>query len=430
MHKHAALIMTIVIYSADTILAGPGCSKPMRHVDQTAYEQVNRKESFDPEAIQVAMQDDDALNCTTEKPIVNPAIDFLKASSPDRYAERDSKKQLNLDTIPLDMLGKILGYLCDMIGTHQMNNPADLPVIMENIESIASVNKSLRTTIHSEQITNLIIQYLSDRFARSPEEITTRIADHKKRYDCDDERIIYMPSWCSKYQPVPAIELHHIDEVQQKYSNLIRYANAQKEHGVRWIPRWEKNECWAAGKITPCQSKDDADIAFILAFAYHNLRRSINNTWFLMRYHKGEFFRDLYKTQDLQYGLCMIGDCSYGTYLYSYHILDRLKQGWQPVHVFDHQHLTSLQSEEKYTLFWSKKTKIIDCDCVNLLRCILRKLRLNRKATCHGRIPHHQNKTDHGNFVTGDMYLWIRKDAIDEVINILGLQVSNPTERN
>lgn len=161
MHKNRAAIMIAIMYCyVDVLIAGSGCSKPMRHPVPASSAQDAVEGNCGDQTIQDA----------DEKPAARYlAIDAAieEQSSHCSLGDRAIMKA-NLDTMPSAMLGKILGYVCDQVGTQGMINKADLPVIVKNITHVASVNHNLRDHVNSLLVTNMVIESMAQRFKMQP----------------------------------------------------------------------------------------------------------------------------------------------------------------------------------------------------------------------------------------------------------------------
>lgn len=85
------------------------------------------------------------------------------------------KQKLNLDAMPLEVIGLICSHLNNQIGTQGFVNEADLPIVMKNVHRLASVNKKLQGTVYSVVATNVLIDSLAQRFQMAPLDVAAKI---------------------------------------------------------------------------------------------------------------------------------------------------------------------------------------------------------------------------------------------------------------
>lgn len=256
----------------------------------------------------------------------------------------------------------------------------------------------------SYEAMNAVWEIMENQFHGRPEEF-----EEESLFNTDEksERIYPAP-----YQVVPNVHLATMHQAAEQYAQLAaRVVNQPIFTGKGCIN--------SSAKILPCENSDDARILEILTKNANNLLPK-ENQWHLHWF--GFCIDQLYIYEEsLGEGLALWGykdnqPCALELLQLKYkEVLHIFQVGWQQAQLIDYQDILYIQSEEEWYLF-CKHSHLEEEDL--FIRILTSKFKLDKKMTCHN--SWRNNKKHEKN----EMYLWIRKDAFDQVKDILGLELS------
>ncbi len=92
----------------------------------------------------------------------------IAAMNPDQQA-------MNLDRLPRELVGKILCHMAQDVGTPEMVNEADLPVIVHYAKALSLVNKNLYERVNNTITSQMLINALSHRFGMEPVDVVGKL---------------------------------------------------------------------------------------------------------------------------------------------------------------------------------------------------------------------------------------------------------------
>lgn len=276
------------------------------------------------------------------------------------------------------------GYKIHRVGESQLPDPEMMPY----------------AACRSYEALKAIWKIMDDEFHNRSEQSQ---ASSSSSYSYKPESRIYPVP----YQVVPAIEVTNINDIPEQYIKLLSYLLNQ--------PIFTGQGCIVKqAKVITCESWDDCKITeLLIQSANEHLNKE--RQWHLHTSGCGNsqlYFENQCLGNGLQLWIYENNiPCSFEILKNNFAlILNKLKNGWEQSTLIENQDILHTESEEEWFLF-VKKDEYED----TLIRFLASKFKLNKKMSCHN----WYNEEKHKN----EIYLWVRKDAIDEVRNVLDLHI-------
>ena len=82
---------------------------------------------------------------------------------------------MNLDKMPREVIGQILGQMAQNVGTPKLINKEDLPVIIKYAKALSMVNKNLYFTANSTIASCMLVKVLAHRFGMDPVDVVGKL---------------------------------------------------------------------------------------------------------------------------------------------------------------------------------------------------------------------------------------------------------------
>lgn len=100
---------------------------------------------------------------------------LLLVVSAEFYSIIFSMNPQTLDNLPSEMIGLVAEQLVKIIGTPEIVNQKDLPILLKNLKRLILINKNIYTALNNEHILAALITAIAHRFRISPLEVVEKI---------------------------------------------------------------------------------------------------------------------------------------------------------------------------------------------------------------------------------------------------------------